>query len=285
MSSQACVEYPEGFTFVDLARHLRVHNVMRYGVMSVDRKESVSDAVSLMIQKNISCLPVTHEGFVVGMLSDKDLLKSYHEAEYLPGVVEDYMTGATISYDIEDCLSDIWECLNENSFRHVPILRQQKPAGMITRSDLIRVFLDHARVVDPLYDNPQKGHCLLAEDAMKCGLPCLPPDATLAEAMDMIVKHHVTGIPIVNSTMELLGIITEKDILRNVQQLDVMVAKTEDCMTRSVITFSPKSALGEICEYLLHHDFHQIPVVSQRVLVGIITRSDILRARTKSFVM
>jgi CBS domain-containing protein len=283
MSSQTCVGYPEGFTFADLTRHLRVHNVMQYGVIAVDRKESISHAVSLMVQKNLSGLPVTHEGLIVGMPSDKDLLKNYHETEYLPGSVEEYMTGTVISYDMEDPLSDIWECLNENSFRHVPILMQQRPAGMITRSDLIRVFLDHARAVNPLSHGPQKGRRLLAEDAMKCGLSCLPPDATLADAMDMIVTHHVTGIPIVSSTMELLGIITEKDILLNANQLDVLTTKTEDCMTRSVVTFNSKSTLDEICEYLLCHDFHQIPIVNKDALVGMITRSDILRARIRSF--
>jgi CBS domain-containing protein len=283
MSSQTCVGYPEGFTFADLTCNLRVHNVMQYGVVTVDSKEPISQAVSLMVQKNLSGLPVTHEGLIAGMLSDKDLLKSYHEAEYLPGLVEDYMTGAAISYDMEAPLSDVWECLNKHTFRHVPILLQQRPAGMITRSDLIRVFLDHARAVNPLSEAPQKDHCLLAEDAMKCGLACLPPDATLANAMDMMVTHHVTAISIVNSTMELMGLITEKDILLNVNQMDVMTTKTEDCMTRSVITFGPKSTLDELCEYLLRHDFHQLPIVSKSVLVGTITRSDILRARIRSF--
>jgi len=283
MNTQVCVEYPKGFTYAELAGTLRAREVMRYGVISVDRKDPVHKAVSHMIQMNISCLPVTHKGLLAGMLSDKDLLRSYHKEEYLPGSVEDYMTEASISYDVEDYLSNICQCLTENSFRHIPILMQGMLAGMITRSDLIGRFLKHARTISPSDDDPQRSNCLLAKDAMKHGLICLLPGATLAEAMDLIVRHHVMGIPIVSPTAELLGIITEKDILCNIGQVDVMIAKTEGYMTRDVITFSPESELAKICECLIQHEFHQIPIVNESRLVGIITRSDVLKARTSYF--
>ena len=62
-----------------------------------------------------------------------------------------------------------------------------------------------------------------------------------------------------------------------------MTTKVEDYMTRDVIAFGPNSDLGEICECLLKHDFHQVPVVNSNRLVGIITRSDVLKARMEFF--
>ena len=283
MSTQTCVEYPEGFTFANLADSLRAREVMRYGVISIDRREPIHKAASLMLQMNASCLPVTQEGLIAGMLSDKDLLRSYHKQGYLPGLAEDYMTESYISYDVEDYLSNISQCLNENSFRHVPILMQGMLAGMITRSDLICKFLKHARTVNPSDDYPKQGSRLMAADAMKLGLASLLPDATFAEAMDLMVKQHVTGISIVNPTGELLGIITEKDILSNICHVDVITTKVEDHMTRDVIAFGPDSDLGEICECLIEHDFHQVPVVNSNRLVGIITQSDVLKARMRFF--
>jgi CBS domain-containing protein len=283
MNTQICVEYPEGFTFAELADSLRAKEVMRYGVISIDRQEPIHKAASLMVQMNVSCLPVTQEGLIAGMLSDKDLLRSYHKQGYLPGLAEDYMTESYISYDVEDYLSKICQCLNENSFRHIPILMQGMLAGMITRSDLICKFLKHARTVNPSDNYRKQGSRFMAADAMKCGLPSLLPNVTFAEAMDLIVKQHVTGIPIVNPTGELLGIITEKDILSNISNVDVLTTKVEDYMTRDVIAFGPNSDLGEVCECLLKHDFHQVPVVNSNRLVGIITRSDVLKARMGFF--
>ena len=283
MSHQVCVEYPLGFTFSELAGNLRIHNVTRCGVISVDRRDPIHEAAALMVQKHISCLPVKDGASIAGMLSDKDLLKSFHDSEYLPGLVEDYMTDTVIGFDMEDPIADIWQCFIEHPFRHAPILMQERLAGMITGSDLVRVFLKHARAVSPTHAHPRKSDCLLAEDAMKRSLPGLTPDATLAEAMDMIITRHAAGIPVVSQTMQLLGIITEKDILRQIRRFDVMTAKTEDCMTRDVVTFGPKSSLSEICEYLLGRDFHQVPIVDEGTLVGLITRSHILRARLRSF--
>ena len=283
MSSQDIEEYPEGFTFTELTRNLRAKEVMRYGVISVNCAEPVHKAVSLMIQMNISCIPVTREGLIAGMLSDKDVLNSYYKEDYLPDSVEDYMTEASVSYEVEDYLLNICQCLTESPFRQIPILMQGMLAGMITRADLISMFLKHARAVSSAHGAPQRSPSLLVEDAMKCGLISLSPEDTIAEAMDLIAKHQVTGIPIVAPTMELVGIITAKDILHEINKIDVMTTKIEDRMTREVTAFSPKSDLGQLCQCLLQYDFHQIPIVHKDRLVGIITRSDVLRARTRSF--
>ena len=101
--------------------------------------------------------------------------------------------------------------------------------------------------------------------------------------MDIITSHHITGIPIVSSTLELLGIITEKDLLQAIENRDVMSATVDAYMTRRVITFDRKSKIGEICECLLKRDFHQVPILDQNTLVGIISRLDILKMRVKTF--
>lgn len=284
MDNQVCLKYPEGVTFAELAGNLRAREVMRYGVMSVDRKEPIHHAVSLLARENIGCLPVTCNGQIYGMLSVKALLRSYHKDDYLPGVVEDYMTDKFISYDVEDRLSGITERLTESTFRHAPICIKKLLAGMISRSDLIQVFLNHANATMASSNKQHvKSRKLIAADAMKCGLHTLLPKATLIQAMTMIVEHHITGIPIVSPGMELLGIITEKDILHAIKNSNVTTTKVEDCMTPGVITFDPKSNLGEICECLLRHDFHRVPIVRQNILVGIISRTDILIARMKTF--
>jgi len=119
---------------------LTVLDVMRYGVVSIDKQEPLHKAVSLLLENNISGLPVTHAGHLAGILSDKDLLKLLFESSYLPGTVADYMTCKVVSFDVEDKLSDISSKLVNSSFRRIPILHGRKIAGMVTRTDLIRFF-------------------------------------------------------------------------------------------------------------------------------------------------
>lgn len=276
-SQSTCVAHPAHGTDELLAR-----DVMQCGVITIDKYESVQKAVLTLIERNISGLPVTHEGRLVGMLSEKDLLKLLYEASYLPGLVEEYMTFDVTSFGVEDKLSDIQKHLVEHSFRRVPILYQGKIAGMITRADLVRVHKDRFRPATAATD-ASSGDELLAEDAMKFGLLTVAPDAPLYDAMDMIARHHVTGLPVVDEAMNLLGVITEKDLLDCLDDPQAIGATVADYMTREVVTFGRKAALHEICACLIENSFHRVPIVDGARLVGIITRSDILRHRAAVF--
>ena len=266
----------------DETKQLLARDVMQCGVVSIDRKESVQKAVMLLIERDISGLPVTHEGRLDGMLSQKDLLRLLYETQYLPGLVEDYMSDAVVSFDVEEKLAVIHKHLVEHSFRRVPILYQGRIAGMITRADLVRVYKERfrppAETSDCCCDDE-----LLAEDAMKCGLLTVYPDTPLYDAMDLIARHHITGLPVVDRGMNLLGIITEKDVLDCVDKPEAVGAAVEAFMTRDVVAFDRKTSLQRICACLTENDFHRVPILEGTRLVGIISRSDILKNRAAVF--
>jgi len=262
--------------------HLLARDVMQCGVVSIDRKEPVQKAVMLLIEKNISGLPVTDDGSMVGVLSEKDLLRLLYETQYLPGLVEDYMSHAVTSFDVEETLAVVHKHLVEHSFRRVPILYEGRIAGMITRADLVRVYKEGFRPRTETLDATDSDE-LLAEDAMKYGLLTVDPDTPLYDAMDMIARHHITGLPVVDRGMNLLGIITEKDVLDCVNDPEAIGATVERFMTRDVVTFDRKTNLNRICECLIENDFHRVPIVDGTRLVGIISRSDILKNRAAVF--
>lgn len=267
----------------DDLRQLTAKDAMQYGVVSIDRKEPVHMAVSLLLAKGISGLPVTDRGRLCGMLSERDLLRLVHKREYLPGSVGDYMTESIVSFDVDDPLSMICKQLVESSFRRVPILlRQQTLAGVITRADLIRVYQDQFR---PSTEICRAGsdRVSLAEDVMSCGLLTLSPEAPLYEAMETISRHHVTGLPVVDDAMCLLGIITEKDVLNYCIHPFPAEATVAAFMTTNVVAFERKTSLDLICECLIQEDFHRVPILERGRLVGIISRSDILKSRAGVF--
>lgn len=266
----------------DSIEQLLARDVMQCGVVSVDRKEPVQKAIMVLIERNISGLTVTHEGRLEGMLSEKDLLKLLYESQYLPGLVEDYMTRDVVSFDVEDELTVIHKHLVEHSFRRVPILYQGRIAGMITRADLVRVYKDRFRPSTNAPDATGDDE-LLAEDAMKYGLLTVGVETPLYDAMDIIARHHVTGLPVVDEGMNLLGIITEKDVLDCVNNPEAIGASVGLFMTRDVVTFDRKTRLHDICECLIENGFHRVPILDGTRLVGIISRSDILKHRAAVF--
>ena len=118
---------------------------------------------------------------------------------------------------------------------------------------------------------------------MKHGLLTVSPDDPLYEAMDLIARHHVTGLPVVDSRQNLLGIITEKDVLACVGKPEAVGAPVKAYMVPDVVAFGHKTPVRRICACLIENDFHRVPILNGTRLVGIISRSDILKHRAASF--
>lgn len=122
-------------------------------------------------------------------------------------------------------------------------------------------------------------------DIMKTDVVTVKKDTPIYEAMKRLVENNITGLPVVDDNMALVGIVTEKDMLRLIVDLDVLKLESEldesstrvaKYMTQEVVSFSPEDSLLEICDCLLERDFRRIPIVSDGKLVGILSRKDII---------
>jgi len=257
---------------------LQIRDVMQYGVWSIEGNEPVHKAIQLLLDKHISGLPVTEQGRLVGILSEKDVLRLLYERQYLPGIVSDYMNRTVVAFDIEDRFADIYRCLLDSTYRRVPILHRGKLAGLITRADLIRVYRQRfcAPACRPAAARSRED--LLARDAMTHGLLTVPKKTSLGEVMDILATQHVTGLPVVDDGMHLEGMITEKDVIRCIGDPESPRSTVERHMTTNLVTFEPTAPLADVCKCLIEQNFRRVPIVSEGRLVGIVARADIIRA-------
>ena len=118
---------------------------------------------------------------------------------------------------------------------------------------------------------------------MQGGLLTVQPETTVYEAMCLLVDHHLTGLPVVDEGMQLAGVITETDLLRRAITLRSAETVVEPFMTRAVVSVDRKTSLEEVCQHLMENDFHHLPVLEGNRLVGVITRSDVLKRRMPIF--
>ena len=103
-------------------------------------------------------------------------------------------------------------------------------------------------------------------------------NATVTEAMELLRKHNVTGLPVVNEDGTVAGIISEKDVLEFLHDIDDITYTVEDFMTRDVVTSNEDANLIDICDLLLKKHFRRVPIVdAEGRLVGIVTRKDIIQ--------
>jgi CBS domain-containing protein len=259
---------------IDNEEILRARDVMQCGVVTVEAQDPIYKAIGILADKRISGLPVVRDGWLVGILSEKDALRSLYERDFLTGSVQNYMTPTVVSFDIECPLSEIGRTLVSTGFRRVAILHEGRLAGIVTRADLIR----HSkyRLLSLAESTDSSTYGPLVKDFMQCGLLTVHRETALYEAADILASRHVTGLPVVDGSMNLEGIITEKDILRLLFDPTVTGQVVEDLMTTKIVSFMPSDSLVSVCRCLIQNDFHRVPVLDDRRLVGVISSADII---------
>jgi CBS domain-containing protein len=114
------------------------------------------------------------------------------------------------------------------------------------------------------------------------------PDMKAREAVDVMVRKKLRALPVVGEKGEVLGIITEWDVMRkllpHIPSVDES-ATTEDnedelvvrdVMTRSVLCVSEDMGLEEAVNLMINKKVEQTPVVKESVFTGMLTRTDII---------
>ena len=249
-------------------------DILQCGITSVSHEESVYKAIGILADNHIGGLPVVDGSELVGLISEKDVLELMFQTEFLPGQVKDYMTTDVVTFGMEDRLSTICECLMTKSFRRVPIVHEEGLAGIITRSDLIRA--NKNRFAPEGQTARRRREDLQAQDIMKCGLLTVCRETPIHDVVTILATRHVTGLPVVDKGMRLLGIVTEKDVLKRLYDPQAEACSAEEIMTGEVVSFNKGDSLYEVCECLMNNKFHRVPVLDDGRLVGIISRADLM---------
>ncbi|TJW03628.1 MAG: CBS domain-containing protein [Mesorhizobium sp.] len=127
------------------------------------------------------------------------------------------------------------------------------------------------------------------------------PTASISDAVGLMLSRKISGLPVIGSDGALVGIVSEGAFLRRGELgtqrrrsrwLEFLVSpgraadeyvqangrRIEEVMTTDVVTVSPSVSLPEIVELMMRHHVKRIPVVDDGNVVGIVTRSDLLRA-------
>lgn len=119
---------------------------------------------------------------------------------------------------------------------------------------------------------------LKAGDFMTKNVVSVKRNTPIFEALELLRKNDITGMPVIDEDMTLVGIITEKDILKLFYTGGNYQDKTVDFfMTQPAVSFGVDESLESVCDFLMVKYFRRVPVVSAKgKLVGIISRPDII---------
>ncbi|MCJ7692498.1 MAG: CBS domain-containing protein [Sedimentisphaerales bacterium] len=123
---------------------LKAKDIMTKNVISLEKKTPISQALKVLLDNNISSIPVVEEdNTLVGILSEKDVLKLFGKEEKSKSKkVNDYMTQPAVHFDENENLPDICDCLMNNYFKAVPVTSKGKLTGIVSRRDILKYIIE-----------------------------------------------------------------------------------------------------------------------------------------------
>jgi CBS domain-containing protein len=123
---------------------------------------------------------------------------------------------------------------------------------------------------------------LTASDVMTKDLVTICPEATIQEAIELLISKQISGLPVVDNQGRLVGVITEFALLAMVYDREVQNHPVSRHMTREVITIDVDDPINRIADLCIVHRVRRLPVVESGRMVGLIARRDVLKALYQS---
>ncbi len=145
-----------------------------------------------------------------------------------------------------------------------------------------------------------------AKDIMTADPITVSPETEISKATEILLEKHINGVPVVNETGELVGILCQSDLisqqkklpipsfftlldgffqLTSMKQIEKAVQKVAgstvaDIMTPGPTTIHPDTSVENIATMMVEKNYHTLPVVSEGKLWGVVGKEDILKTMT-----
>jgi CBS domain-containing protein len=173
------------------------------------------------------------------------------------------------------------ETMTNCGFRRLPVVDpgSRKIRGILTSGDIISFMGGGDKFNLVLVKHG--GNLLAAinesvRTIMTQKITSLHDSASIADAIAIITGKMIGGIPIIDDHDVLMGMVTERDVMKILAN-ERVEGTVEDVMTRSLRVTEPDCPIGKVTKDMTTHRFRRLPVVSDGVLFGIVTATDIMK--------
>lgn len=256
---------------------MRIRQVMSSPAATIDKCESLADAIALMEKNRISRLVVLEAEKIVGVVTEKDIareLGSSHAYRLPPGRlhVSNVATSNPITVDPEVTVKRAAELMLERGVSGLPVVENGEPLGIVTKMDFAKVCMG--------YDDVYVGQ------VMRSNPVTVDPGDRVIHARKIILEEDLLLLPVVEER-ELVGVLTVRDLAMKLAAFQEVVPdkyKSErirnllvgDVMTNSPLTVRTDSKLSEAARVMYEKRFSGLPVLNlEGELVGVLTKTEL----------
>jgi len=149
---------------------------------------------------------------------------------------------------------------------------------------------------------------MLAKDIMTRDVITVRPEEDVQKVAQLLLDNKISGVPVVDANHQLVGIVTEKDLMIKATELKVPfyitlfdsiiflenpirfkndlkkygASQVKDAMTEKVYWVEEDTPAADIAELMHKEKVNRVPVVRHKKVIGIVTRNDLLKTLVKS---
>ena len=131
--------------------------------------------------------------------------------EFLQETVGDNMTRSVRSVTPETTVGDLYRLFAADDFDAYPVVQDDTLVGIVTKLDALKPF---AFCEDQLVPHYNDGMTTTVNDVMSTRVIAVEPDTHLQRVLELMIRHRLKSLPVVDEWQNLLGIIAREDIMR-----------------------------------------------------------------------
>lgn len=246
---------------------LEVGDVMSRDVATVSPGSTVVSAAEIMSSNDISCLIVTENGSLTGIVTETDMLKKAvangHDFSHMK--VEQIMSSPVRSVARNLSVMEAGKIMEAENIRRLVILDEKDPVGIITQSDMVRVLASYTLSKE-------------VSEIMSSDVAVVASSENVKAAAEFMASKDISCLVVIDDD-SVVGIFTERDLLKRIIAAKRNPARTrmKEVMSSPVVTVPPDCSVLSARRLLEKTSIRRLVVVDDENLCGVITQTDILK--------
>jgi len=251
---------------------MQIQEIYRKDIRTVSKNQTIQEALKIMGSK-LTKLPVTDGGKLVGIITTRDILRvvgSSHsqspEHAHISGVMQKELKVLPPDTDIKTAV----RTMLDSDISSLLVVEGETLLGLLTKTDLLGACKEITRPVSEFAVEPLT----------------VSPGHRLPHVRELMFKKNISIIPVTDGG-KFIGIILSRDIARKILDFKKDVKKHQDAIRNMAVedfykpdttSIPPETTVGEAATKLLEEKRTSLPIMENGELVGIVSKTDLLRA-------
>ena len=247
----------------------QVSDIMKSSLATVGPDDSIDKALQTMLWSGGRHLPVVEHGKLIGVISERDVLRHRGGDEGLELRVRDAMSLPVHSAAPDDPVQEVALRMADERIGCMPVLQRGDLVGMVTATDVLAF---EGRRSFATGNGEHTAGDLMTHDPMT-----VHPDDSLEIAVDRMVSRNVRHLPVIDGEGRLVGMLEDRAI-RPTMARDRATLQVSAVMDPDPFTVEPSASYGMLTGLFADSRLSAVAVVdAEQRLLGIVSYVDLLR--------